>query len=298
VMLNGQLLSSEHQHTPAQLRGIGLMFQDLALFPHLTVERNVTFGLSQQSNDQQNQRCAHVLALVGLQGLQHRYPHELSGGQQQRVALARALAPAPQLLLLDEPFSSLDANLRRQLALDIRLILKAESVTALMVTHDQHEAFAFADYVGVMRSGQLVQWATPYTLYHEPATRYVAQFIGEGAFLPGSRMLDAAHEHQHVRIELGDITPQDEECFVHPHEHERQHEVDVLLRPDDVVHDDASPVQAVVVRKAFRGAQFLYTLRLPSGREVLALVPSHHDHAVGEPIGIRLEAEHVVTFGV
>jgi iron(III) transport system ATP-binding protein len=163
-----------------------------------------------------------------------------------------------------------------------------------MVTHDQHEAFAFADTVGVMNRGCMEQWATPYTLYHEPITRYVAQFIGEGAFLPGQRTLDAAHEHEHVSIELGDITPAD---TTH-HAHDEKQSVDVLLRPDDVVHDDASPLQAVVVRKAFRGAEFLYTLKLSSGREVLALVPSHHDHAVGEPIGIRLEADHVVTFAV
>jgi iron(III) transport system ATP-binding protein len=291
-------------HIAPQQRGVGLMFQDLALFPHLTVAQNIGFGLRHaspanhglttraRSKREQADRVAHLLAAVSLHGLENRYPHELSGGQQQRVALARALAAQPRLLLLDEPFSSLDANLRRQLALDIRLVLKAEGVTALMVTHDQHEAFAFADTVGVMHHGRMEQWATPYTLYHEPATRYVAQFIGEGAFLAGRATLDAAHEHQHVHIELGDITPQDTTA----HAHDPSHAVDVLLRPDDVVHDDASPLQAVVVRKAFRGAQFLYTLRLPSGSEVLALVPSHHDHAVGEAIGIRLEAEHVVTF--
>jgi iron(III) transport system ATP-binding protein len=294
IALGERVMNDAGLHVPPQQRGIGLMFQDLALFPHLTVAANIAFGLNQQSKAEQTARTQHLLTVVGLQGLAARYPHELSGGQQQRVALARALAPKPSLLLLDEPFSSLDANLRRQLALDIRLILKAEGVTALMVTHDQHEAFAFADWVGVMNQGRMEQWATPYTLYHEPSTRYVAQFIGEGAFLPGTRTLDAAHEHEHVSIELGDITPPD----TNPHAHDDKYAVDVLLRPDDVVHDDASALQAVVVRKAFRGAEFLYTLKLASGREVLALVPSHHDHAVGEPIGIRLEADHVVTFGV
>jgi iron(III) transport system ATP-binding protein len=294
IALGQTVLNDTNIHCPPQRRGIGLMFQDLALFPHLTVAQNIAFGLSQWPKSEQSARTQHLLSLVGLQGLASRYPHELSGGQQQRVALARALAPKPKLLLLDEPFSSLDANLRRQLALDIRLILKAEGVTALMVTHDQHEAFAFADVVGVMNRGRMEQWATPYTLYHQPSTRYVAQFIGEGAFLPGQRTLDSAHEHEHVSIELGDITPADTTA----HAHDEKHAVDVLLRPDDVVHDDASPLQAVVVRKAFRGAEFLYTLRLDSGREVLALVPSHHDHAVGEPIGIRLEADHVVTFAV
>ncbi len=303
IVLQGQAISDDHSHTPPQLRQVGFMFQDLALFAHLTVAQNIAFGLKTHGFKSQNQtfdvqqRCNHLLALCQIQDLAHRYPHELSGGQQQRVALARALAPKPRLLLLDEPFSSLDAHLRRQLALDVRAILKAEGTTALMVTHDQHEAFAFADEVGVMREGRLEQWASPYALYHEPATRYVAEFIGEGTFLPGNVTYDSAHQHRHVDIELGHITPQDE---IHddPHSHSPSRAVTVLLRPDDVVHDDASPLQALVVRKAFRGAEVLYTLRLSSGNEVLALVPSHHDHHIGEPIGIRLEADHVVTFEI
>ena len=288
-------------NTPPQYRSVGFMFQDLALFAHLTVAQNIAFGLKTRTFKASNphfdvrQRCTHLMTLCQLDGLSQRYPHELSGGQQQRVALARALAPKPSLLLLDEPFSSLDAHLRRQLALEVRAILKAEGTTALMVTHDQHEAFAFADEVGVMREGGIEQWATPYALYHEPSTRYVAEFIGEGAFLPGVVTDDAAHQHRHVAIELGDITPLDSKSGA-AHAHLPSREVDVLLRPDDVVHDDASPMQALVVRKAFRGAEFLYTLCLPSGKEVLALVPSHHDHHVGESIGIRLEAEHVITF--
>ena len=296
VTLAGRVLSSVTSQVEPQHRAVGLMFQDVALFPHLNVSANIGFGLDELPKPQRQRRIDALLDTVGLLGLGARYPHELSGGQQQRVALARALAPKPQLLLLDEPFSSLDAHLRRQLALDIRAILKREGVTALMVTHDQHEAFAFADQIGVMRNGQMEQWASAYTLYHEPSTRYVAEFIGEGTFLPGIRVRDSAHDHQHVHIELGDITPHDHDLQRDDHPHEPESAVDVLLRPDDVVHDDASPLQARVLRKAFRGAEFLYTLTLPSGREVLALVPSHHDHAVGEMIGIRLEAEHVITF--
>jgi iron(III) transport system ATP-binding protein len=161
-----------------------------------------------------------------------------------------------------------------------------------MVTHDQREAFAMADVIGVMHAGKIEQWDTPYNLYHRPATRYVADFVGEGSFLPGELHEPHGHDHKHVRIELGWITPPDK-CN---HPHLPPEPVDVLLRPDDVVHDDQAPLQGVVVRKAFRGADFLYTLRLASGRDVLALVPSHHDHAIGESIGIRLEADHVVTF--
>ena len=204
-----------------------------------------------------------LLAAVGMPAAGTRYPHELSGGQMQRVALARALAPRPQLLLLDEPFSNLDVELRERLSLEVRAILKRLGATALLVTHDQHEAFAMADCVGVMNAGAIEQWDTPYSLYHRPATRFVADFVGEGVLIDTER---------------------------------GGRDVSLLLRPDDVLHDDASPVKAEVLKKAFRGAEFLYTLRMDDGNVVLSLVPSHHNHAVGERIGIRMDVEHVVSF--
>jgi iron(III) transport system ATP-binding protein len=230
--------------------------------------------------------------LIGLDNRGERYPHELSGGQQQRVALARALAPQPHLLLLDEPFSNLDVELRERLSLEVRDILKRAGMAAILVTHDQNEAFAVADVVGIMREGRIEQWDTPYNLYHRPATRHVADFIGQGVFLPGEVM-----SRQVVEVELGRLdsdVPMD--CAASCAECQRGCRLDVLLRPDDVIHDDASEVKAEVVAKAFRGAEFLYTLRLPSGAQVLSLVPSHHNHAIGEKIGIRLDVDHVVTF--
>ena len=160
------------------------------------------------------------------------------------------------------------------------------------LAHDQREAFAVSDVIGVMSEGHIEQWDTAYNLYHRPTSRHVADFIGEGVFLPGTEIDSICGGHSHVKTELGFITPPD----VCTHQHRDPRRVDVLLRPDDVVHDDSAPLKAIVLRKAFRGAQFMYTLRLPSGSEVLSLVSSHHDHAVGEAIGIRLEAEHVVTF--
>ena len=222
---------------------------------------------------------------MGLAAQAGAYPDELSGGQQQRVALARALAPRPGLLLLDEPFSSLDVGMRVRLGSEIRDILKKLGITALLVTHDQAEAFAVADEIGVMRDGQLEQWDSAYNLYHRPASRFVAEFVGEGSFIPGR-----VEDDGRVSVELGRLDAP-EGNGLSPGD-----EVDVLLRPDDVVHEDASPTAALVLRKAFRGASILYTLALPSGRRVLALVPSHHDHRVGERIGIRLEADHVVVF--
>jgi iron(III) transport system ATP-binding protein len=292
IALNGRVLSGDGAMVLPNERGVGMVFQDFALFPHLNVAQNIGFGLKALPAAERDQRVAELLQLADLSALAARYPHEISGGQQQRVALARALAPRPALMLLDEPFSSLDVDLRERLSSEVRALLKATGTTAILVTHDQHEAFAMADRLGVIHGGQLLQWDSPYNLYHQPATRVVADFVGEGAFVPGELHQPADHGHDHVLIELGWITPPDK-CN-HPHLPPRH--VDVLLRPDDVVHDDHSALQATIVRKAFRGAEFMYTLRLPSGREILTLVPSHHDHAIGEAIGIRLQADHVVWF--
>ena len=291
IRLTKSVVSSATLSLPPELRRIGMVFQDYALFPHLTVGRNVAFGIHQLPKAEQAARVAEVLRLVGLEGSEHRFPHELSGGQQQRVALARALAPRPQLMLLDEPFSNLDVDLRERLAHEVRGILKAAGATALFVTHDQFEAFAIGDVIGVMHEGRLHQWDDAYTLYHRPATRFVADFIGHGVFAPATLVQRGTNVV--AQTPLGDLTDLDE-CPL-PSSYPAG-ECDVLLRADDIVHDDHAAVQAQIVRKSFRGSEFLYTLRLASGHTVLAHVPSHHDHAVGEWIGIRAQVDHVVTF--
>ncbi|SFW25148.1 ABC transporter ATP-binding protein [Nitrosovibrio sp. Nv17] len=291
ILLNGTEVSTKDFCVPPERRHVGMVFQDYALFPHLTVAANIGFGLHRMEKSARAARVAELLQTVGLTDTATRYPHELSGGQQQRVALARALAPRPDLLLLDEPFSNLDVTLRERLSLEVRDILRQQNATAMLVTHDQDEAFAMADRIGVMQAGEIRQWDTAYNLYHRPANRFVAEFIGQGVFLAG-RILDA----DHVEIDLGTLkgrvqhacAPDCTPCTDHP--------VDVLIRPDDIVHDDASPLQAEVLHKAFRGADILYTLRLPGGAVALSLIPSHHDHAIGGTIGIRLEVDHVVAF--
>jgi len=292
IDIGGQRVVDDGIGVPTEKRGIGLVFQDYALFPHLRIDENVAFGLRALRRGERAARVQRLLELVGLQSFARKYPHELSGGQQQRVALARALAPSPKLLLMDEPFSNLDVELRARLGAEVRQILKESGTSAILVTHDQQEAFAIADRVGVMHGGRLEQWDRPYEIYHRPGSRYVADFIGQGVFLP-ARVLDARRVSIELGVLKGDVPLP---CSVGCDACGRGCHVEVLLRPDDVVHDDASPMTAQVVRKAFRGADFVYTLRLDSGREVLALVPSHHDHAVGERIGIRLDADHVVTF--
>ena len=292
IKLHGQVVSRAGQRVAPEKRRIGMVFQDYALFPHLTVEENVAFGLGRQPDTEAHLRVRQLLATVGLHGQGDKYPHELSGGQQQRVALARALAPRPELILLDEPFSNLDVGLRERLSVEVREILKREGSTAILVTHDQHEAFAMADEIGIMYEGRIQQWDVPYNLYHRPANRFVADFIGQGVLLPGIVVGGT-----NVEMELGKlVTDTPVECSETCTDCADGCDIDVLLRPDDIVHDDASPVHAEVLHKAFRGADILYTLRLASGSEVLSLVPSHHNHALGEKIGIRLDADHVIAF--
>lgn len=285
IRAHGRELSSVGVTVPPETRQFGMVFQDYALFPHLSVLENVAFGLHRTPRTARSRRASEMLEIVGLLEFSNAYPHQLSGGQQQRVALARALAPQPQLILLDEPFSSLDVELRERLGHEVRSILKAVNATALLVTHDQQEAFAVADVVGVMREGRLEQWDAPYELYHRPATRFVADFIGQGVFVAGDVVGADA-----IRTELG-VLRMNDAAHLSPGAR-----VDLLLRPDDVIHDDASDLRAEVRHRAFRGAEFLYTLKLSSGTLLLALVPSHHDHAVGEHIGIRVEPDHLVAF--
>ena len=281
IRLAGKIVSGRGVMLPPERRRVGMVFQDYALFPHLPVSGNIAFGLHAAPAEERAARVAELARLVGLSATLDKYPHEISGGQQQRVALARALAPRPELLLLDEPFSNLDVDLRERLSLEVRDIIKASGATAVLVTHDQQEAFAMADEIGILHQGRIQQWDSPYNLYHRPANRFVADFVGQGVFLPAK----ALNGHQ-LEIELGVLQG----------DSQGMQNLEVLLRPDDVVHDDAAPTQAEVVHKAFRGAEILYTLRLASGQKVLALVPSHHNHALGEKIGIRLDVDHVVAF--
>ena len=291
ISLAGQVVSSPHRALAPEARQIGMVFQDYALFPHLDVQGNVGFGINHLPRTERASRVDEMLTLVGLAGQQSRFAHELSGGQQQRVALARALAPKPRLLLLDEPFSNLDVDLRERLAHEVRSILKAANTTALFVTHDQLEAFAIGDQIGVMQQGRLHQWDDAYTLYHRPASRFVAEFIGHGVF--AHALIRQVNGHTLVDTPLGQLTDVAEcplpSAFANG-------ACDVLLRADDIVHDDDAPVKAQITRKAFRGSEFLYTLRLATGETVLAHVPSHHDHRLGEWIGIRAQVDHVVTF--
>ncbi len=277
-------------------RGMGMVFQDYALFGHLSVAKNIAFGLNKWSTADKKARVAEMLNLVDLTEHADKRPNELSGGQQQRVALARALAPKPKLLLLDEPFSNLDVVLRESLAMSVRDILKRTNTTAILVTHDQNEAFAIADKVGVMHQGKLVQWATPSELYHEPVSPFVAEFVGEGAMIDGiikEGRVETALGNIYRRMEVYDQSGQPQYC---EYDYPNGTPIKVLVRPDDIIHDDDSTQTALVIGRVFRGANYLYRLQLDDGQTVLSLVASHHNHEIGSHIGILPILEHVVVF--
>jgi iron(III) transport system ATP-binding protein len=275
VKLAGREVAGPRGFVPPERRGVGIVFQDYALFPHLTVVKNVAFGLDHLKGKPREKRAREALDLVGLTGLDRRYPHELSGGQQQRVALARALAPEPVVLLLDEPFSSLDASLRAQVRDDVATILRESGTSALFVTHDQDEALFMGDRVAVLRGGGLEQVARPEDIYHRPASRFVADFMGKTDFLPGRSRLDGVH------TELG-VLPQPLDLPVGT-------EVVVAFRPDDVKLAPDPNGEARVVMRHFEGTLATYHVRLASGRVVHSLQP--HALALPPDTAVRIWAD-------
>ncbi len=283
IQLAGKTVSNSHYVLPPEKRRVGMVFQDFALFPHLNVEKNIAFGCQHLSRQARRDRVTELLALTNLSGYEKQYPHELSGGQQQRIALARAIAPRPDILLLDEAFSSLDADLREFIAKEVRRLLKADNITAILVTHDQHEAFAIADKVGVMHDGKLLQWGTAYDIYHRPNSRFVAKFVGEGSLIHVP-----FNEQGQLANALG-IVAADENLNKHT-------SYSVLLRPDDIIFSPDSDIRLPVCDRLFRGAEYLYQLALPDGQKVLCVAPSHVHHEVGELLPIETDLKHVVIF--
>ncbi|MBI2871016.1 MAG: ABC transporter ATP-binding protein [Candidatus Omnitrophica bacterium] len=282
VWIGDRLVSGRNTHVQPEKRGVGMVFQELALFPHLNVSQNVGFGLGRTGAGMRTARVAECLELVGLGGFERRYPHELSGGQKQRVALARALAPQPALILLDEPFSSLDADLRRELASDIHRVLRETRSTTILVTHDHEEAFSMADRVAVLKDGGLVQWGNPFDVYHLPVSRFVAEFMGPAVFVEGRVEKGGIHcrfGNFRNQTDLPEGTP-----------------VDVLLRPDDVELEPSDSGEAAIVARKFHGSENIYTVELSTGERILSTQRSHWVYPEGERVHVRAELEHVVVF--
>ncbi|MGB0467821.1 MAG: ABC transporter ATP-binding protein [Pontibacterium sp.] len=284
IALGGATISSAGFTRVPEKRGMGMVFQDYALFPHLTVGENIRFGLKTTSGQARQSRIVEMLDLVRLPDLTKRYPHELSGGQQQRVALARALAPKPNLLLMDEPFSNLDTDLRQQLSLEVRDILKQQGIAAIVVTHDQQEAFAIGDKVGILAEGELQQWGTPQALYHQPANAMVAGFVGKGE-------LFAAHclSEGRVETELG-VLEFAEPCCALPGQH-----LELFIRPADL-----KPVPggagATVKAIEFLGESTRYLLTLSNGRPVEAMAREPLHLHIGDQVGIDVSVHRPIIF--
>lgn len=282
VEISGRLVVGPGVFLPPEQRRVGMVFQSYALFPHLTVAENVTYGLNR--TQARASRAREVLALVGLSGFESRMPHELSGGQQQRVALARALAPQPEMLLLDEPFSNLDAGRRVQVRQEVREILKASGTTALFVTHDQEEALFMGDRVGILNAGHLEQVGTPQEVFGVPATRFVAEFLGIPDFLPAWVTL------QGLETELGLAQPQVKVPLP------LGTQVDVLVRPDDLTLHLDPKGEARIVRSIFRGMDYLYHVALPSGREVRCLGPHTTRYFLDTSVRVELTPGHPLNW--
>ena len=286
---SGQVLieGADVTQVPPALRPTVTVFQDYALFPHLTVRQNVAFGVPRGSN--RDRSVDQVLDMVGLADEASRMPHQLSGGQQQRVALARALAPNPSVVLLDEPFSNLDAALRQRVREEVRQILREANTTAIFVTHDQDEAFGLADCVGVMLDNTIVQTGTPEEVYLYPATLSVAEFLGETNTLEGT-YAEGQVECELGRLPVGGTHPRNGrvKVSVRPETIRLQPAIDDTARERSVPDGNLTP--AVITSLEFRGVYKVLTLRLPSGLQLTAVIGLHVHGEVGEEVHLSVNS--------
>lgn len=289
INIGGRTVSGPGENTPPERRRVGMVFQEGALFPHLTVEQNIAYGLPKGPG--RDERVTEVLELIGLQPQRRRMPHEMSGGQQQRVALGRALAPQPEVLLLDEPFSNLDPKLREQVRRDVIGILKASQTTAIFVTHDQEEALFVGDVVAVMNDGRVEQTGSPEEIFHHPVTKFVAQFIGMVDFLP------ANHDSGRLNTEVGSIEwpgewPELQAEALAGVNSDGNSPLEVMVRPDCLDCRPAADGTGVVIDREFRGAFYLYRVQLPSGAMVRCLLSHTAEFELGASVSVSLREGH------
>ncbi|MDH5347782.1 MAG: ABC transporter ATP-binding protein [Nitrospira sp.] len=282
IFLSDRLVSSASRTVPTEERRVGMVFQEYALFPHLRVADNIAFGLHQLSRAERTSRVQDMLQLTGLEGLERRYPHELSGGQQQRVALSRALVQNPVLLLLDEPFSNLDPDMASRMRQDLHALLRRTKTTTILVTHDHDEAFAMADRIAVLNRGEIEQLDSPELIYHLPATRFVADFVGQADFITGQIQQGV------VQTELG--------AFPNTIDGVEEAHVVVMIRPDDIHLIPNKSAEPRIVARQFRGSENLYTVQLPSGQVVHSSESSTSVYHEGTAVELRVSATHTVLF--
>ncbi|MDP7078460.1 MAG: ABC transporter ATP-binding protein [Candidatus Undinarchaeales archaeon] len=282
ILIDGEPVAGGGVFIPPNRRNVGMVFQGYALFPHLRVKDNIAYGLTGFDREKSEKIVDNMLEFVGLEGLGDRYPHQLSGGQQQRVALARALAPCPVVILLDEPLSNLDADMRAQMRDEVLNILKKAHSTAILVTHDQAEAFSMADCVAVLNAGRTEQVGTPEEIYHFPSTRFVADFVGQADFI------DGLVEKEGIETELG--------VFPNKAGLAEGSDVQLMIRPDDITFTVDDQGGAVVEGQEFRGSENIYTLSLASGKLVHSSRPSTLLVERGTRVSVTAAPAHIVAF--
>ncbi|GIU22029.1 ABC transporter ATP-binding protein [Shewanella schlegeliana] len=283
IIINGRVVADDGRFVASEQRGVGMIFQDYALFPHLTVAENILFGVETRDKSLRASRLAQMLALVKLEGLEKRYPHELSGGQQQRVSIARALAYEPEVLLLDEPFSNIDAKVRREMMLEIREILKSHNVSAVFVTHSKDEAFVFADKLALFNQGQIVQSGDAENLYSTPTDKYVADFLGAGNYLKAKVVGD-----QRIATAIGEM---DSDTVLNL---SVGSEAEVLLRPQQLLMKaDESGIGEITGRR-FLGNVCQYQVQV--AENVLDVHSAEPDLLVGQRVAIECKRHSLVLF--
>lgn len=286
IELAGNIIASPYEVIPPEYRNTGMVFQDYALFPHLNIANNISFGLKKKklSRNEVKQRISEALALVGLEGLEKRYPHQLSGGQQQRVALARALAPKPSLILLDEPLSNLDVQVRLQLRHEIRHVLKGTGITAIFVTHDQEEALAISDKIGVMSYGKIEQFGTPEEVYTHPSSRFVAEFVTQANFIPAKR------KGKFWITEIGQ--------WEAPSSFENIAEGDLMVRQEDIMLYPDDTGEIVICDRQFLGREYCYCLKTPSGCQIQARTSLQTQLLIGTRVKLAITPHSPQVFPV
>ncbi len=282
ILINGNVVASNRKLVPPEKRGIGMVFQDYALFPHLNVADNIAFGLRKASKREKKDRVSRLLDLIGLPGIEKAYPHELSGGQQQRVSMARALAPKPVLLLMDEPFSNVDAELRTQLREEVREILKHTNTTALMVTHDQQEASEMADYLAILKDGHLEQWGTPHDIYCKPVTMFIANFFGGGMLIPGVVNGDM------IESELGSISA--------PNTVKDGATVKLSVRSENIRLTANAHGVASIYQRRYWGGHYHYSIKLESGMMLQAAQDTESPFDVGQRVDVQVDLQDINIF--
>ncbi|CAH9056380.1 Fe(3+) ions import ATP-binding protein FbpC 2 [Pseudoalteromonas holothuriae] len=282
IAIHGQCVSNKQFFVAPQHRNIGMMFQDYALFPHLSVFQNIAFGLSKLNNSERNTRVAQMIELVRLEGLEKRFPHELSGGQQQRVAIARALAYKPNLLLLDEPFSNIDTQVRFQLINDIRSIIKDQQVSAIFVSHSKDEAFAFADKLAIMHEGKIAQLDSAKTLFQQPKTKAVAEFLGQGIYLDAQR-----YNGQSVTTQFGDVS-----SLITLSQSQTSGQIYVRPQHLELINDPQGDVE--IVQQRFIGTDYVYHIKV-ADQQLEVPAPAEQLLDTTKPVSLKIKA-HAVNF--